>query len=1185
MSLLQKQLLDVRLLGLSEKDNPKTSQAGTIVDGLNWQMTKEQRVEKRPGMNALAMLSSGGQTLSGRELASLGQELMLNDGVQWYARNPLTSQWMPRGYSAYESMQILPTIATNAECNGVDSRLQMETAVIGQTAMTFMAGGDSASDVLESGWLLTNVATGDIIIPRQPSAFANVSIGTDGHTVSPTFIGFGCNPAYTGTYQDISMIIWDNTQGFSTEQDRTIISGIPLVMDANNYTLSRGSQLTCPYAACLVGDNVWLIAYNQFIVGGSSQLVVRKITRTPGPGWNVTVSDPTVVHSLYTPYAVPMSWNYTSGGTAYLAWEDQGDCSLGESIMFAPVNISTLAVGTILNTQGDGSHTWDLCRGLSVASINGSPWVFIDMTWDGGGLTGQRSVWLWTPSGATCTLLINGAGLLTQAFHYTFEQTSEVGIGIAYPSTWQPSSFLMRVRVSGNQPSGCTFGGHLQAGDFAGRPMVLQLPNFTAGATLPLGTLNNEIAPGASGNVIVSMLSLAPAVSSTPPVQGQPVEIAGTMVAPGAALKAYDGEHITEAQFYLGPESIAATVGDGQIYYLNSANTLTQSVPTTSGVMTATVSSHAALITLQSSAGNPALTSWPAGTIPVTVTAWITGGSGSYQFGLVGGEAWLLDRLDTTTGTGYAYTDRTNVPATQTLTGTAAQYTFLVPVLALSSTLPTDALKIGLLATGNDGATLHVGYGPLYPSSITTGFPVVELGTRQYTAVAAWTDAQGRIQRSQPCPPVSCPDMQGLSTNVTVPALNFTERGSPFNLDYAITPAQIEIYRTGVNDPIFYKVASFINQINGAPLSFIDSTPDADITENEQLYTTGNAVEHWPVIGCNIVCSHQGRLFAATAANDVYFTAYLSSGEGLAFAAEYLVETEHINGPLTGLFSLDSNLILGTLTAYATMGGVGPEATGVPPYDSPMVVASGIGPRGPRSYVRIPDGVVALTEHGVQLFDRSLALQNVGLPVEPEPLAGYLPWFSAVYHPTLNQIRLFRTGLALVWDWTLNGPPGRAGQWFKWQYAVNVMATAMANLGLYYLGTNGTVYIADVGLTDNGTAYQEWVQFSVVSPAGPNSWSRLYALRLMCSAAAGSTAKVVFTPEEGNLATTDTHTLAAGGGMTNIITKPLHGKGSSMNIWIGESAASATAGLTIDAIGLLVGNKGGLGQMPVTNRM
>jgi hypothetical protein len=927
-------------------------------------------------------------------------------------------------------------------------------------------------------------------------------------------------------------------------------------------------------------------------------LVVRKVTRTLGAGWNVAVSAATVVNPLYDPLdARPMSWLYTSGGTAYLAWEDRGDCALGESIMFAPVDISTLVVGTILSTQGDGAHPWDICRGLSVASINGSPWVFIDMM----DLTASvptgfspRHVWLWHPSGATCSILLSGAGLLTQAFNYAIQDTSEIGIGIAYPSTWQPSAFLMRVRVSGNVPSGCCFGGHLHAGNFAGRPMVLQLPNFTGGAALALGTLNNQLAPGGSGTVLVTMASLAPANTSAVPVQGQPVEIAGTMVAPGAALKAYDGEHVTEAQFYLGPETMSVSAGRGDTYYIGASNSITATNLTSQSTYSATMPEPDAIVSITCAAlGLPALAKWAgrvggtgSETINLSVKCKMTGtlpGGSSY---------WLTMQCNRVTSGGVHtnYSDVMGMGDQPQIIADGAWHSIAltIPCEALTGD-PTDTLECILTCsqrTVTGGSPVfNIAYGDTDGTSISTLFSPMEIGTREYTAVAAWTDAQGRIQRSQPCPPVSITTVDPVYLNVTVPMLNITERGAPFNLDANIQPAQIEVYRTGVNDPIFYRVKTIANVINGAPVSFVDSLPDADITDNEQLYTTGNTVEHWPVIGCNIVADHQGRLFAVTADNAVYFTAFLALGEGLAFAAEYLIETEHINGQITGLLSLDSNLAIGTLSGYAVVSGVGPEATGVPSYDSPMLIASGVGPRGPRGCVRTPDGIVTVTGHGVYLLDRSLSLQNIGLPVEPEVQAGQSPWFAAAYHPTLNHVRFFRASLALIWDWTLGGPPGRAGQWMKWGYPTDVIAAAVVNGGLYYLGSNGLVYLADTGPSDNGTAYQQWIQFSVVSPAGPNSWSRLYALRLMCSAAAGSTLKIVFTPEEGNLATTDTHTLAAGSGLTNIITKPRYGKGSGMNVWIGENAASTTAGLTLDAVGLLVGNKGGAGQMPSTNRM
>ena len=1195
MSVLQKQLLDVRLLGLDEKANPRTTQMGTIVDGRNWMITKEQRIEKRLGLGAAAMLDSTGATITGgRELSSHSGELLLNDGKKWYSSNPINGAWIPRGRAAYESLRILPAAATNAECNGVDSRLQMDTAQIGRYLLTFLSGGSQADDLSESGWMLSDATTGAILLPRQTKAFQNVSMGTDGHAAAPTFVGWGCSPSYRSqTDQCISMIIWDNTAGFATAEDRTTITDVALTSDQNSYSMPLGNQLTFPYAVVLVADNTWLIAYQQEYQGGS-RLVVRKVTRTLGAGWNVTVSAATVVTSLYNSLcAIPISWSYTSGGTAYLAWEDQGDCELGESVMFAPINVSTGAVGTILNTQGDGVRNWDSCRSLSVADIGGTPWVFIDMIWHTVTLNNQRAVWLWNPSGATCSLLLNGAGLLTQAFTYAIQDTLETGIGIAYPSTWQPSAFLIRVRVSGSAPAGCCFGGHLQAGDFAGCPMALQLPHFAAGAALGIGRINNESSPGGSGTVIVAMASLAPATVATYPTQGQPVEISDTTVMPGAALKTYDGEHVTEAQFWLGPETLTVTAANTLLYLTNGG---LQVAPGVYGVLTGTVAQGdfqfgaGATIFLSTPPGWPGAGPWGGGTCTATIYARMTQlppgcDSGTVTLSLVMERCLATDPQANTTRQ-YALNANAGIVP---IDGTWGTFTFTLPATAIPAGNASDVLGlfVGVSCDATYvGALLEVSTGGTQASTVSVPLSGMEIGSREYTAVAVWTDAQGRLQRSQPSPPVSLASSVPVSISVTIPMLSITERGTPFNLDANIQAAQIELYRTGVNDPIFYRVATIPNVINGDPVEIVDIVPDADITANEQLYTTGGAVEHWPVIGCNILASHQGRLFAATADNQVYFTAYLQSGEGLAFAAEYQIETEHINGLLTGLFSLDDKLVIATAQAYAPLSGIGPEATGVPAYDSPMLVGSGVGPRGPRCYVRTPDGIAMVTNHGVQLLDRGLSLQYIGQPTEIDVYAGATPWFAAAYHPSLNQIRLFRSALALVWDWTLGGPPGRAGQWMRWTYSpADIIATASVNGSLYYLGSDGAVYTVDTGPSDNGAAFQEWIQLAVTSPAGENAWGRIFAMRLACILAAGSTLKVIFTPEEGNLAITDTQTIVAGSGMTNVITKPRYGKCSSMTIWIGENAPSTTAGITLDAIGLLVGNKGGAGRMPIANRM
>jgi hypothetical protein len=528
----------------------------------------------------------------------------------------------------------------------------------------------------------------------------------------------------------------------------------------------------------------------------------------------------------------------------------------------------------------------------------------------------------------------------------------------------------------------------------------------------------------------------------------------------------------------------------------------------------------------------------------------------------------------------------TGYSAAQTITTTPTTYTLVAgevstPVGAAAPNIG-DRLRFTLGATGDPGVTMYVQVGGPNGAVLDTLFPVSYPGTRAYVALAAWTDARGRLQRSQVCQPTALNSNNGFVATLAVPTISITERDPLTNLDAGIQPAQIEIYRTQSNSATFYRVATLANAVNGAALSYLDLSLDTDITANEQLYTTGGGVNHWPVIGSTLVAQHQGRVFVTTADNQVVFSAYAQSGEGLAFAAEYQVETEHIRNVITALLSLDDKLVICTSTAYAVLNGIGPEATGLPPYDSPMMVFAGIGPISQRACARTPTGVVMVTAHGAHLFDRGLNLEYVGIQVEADVPAG-ITWYTAAFHPQKNQVRLFGDSFATVYDWTLQGPPGRVSQFFKWSYSVTVVACAISAAQLYYLGSDGNVYMADVGYSDAGAAYQEWIQISVLSPTGQNAWGRVYAVRFTCAIANGSTLQLLLTPEDGNLSVTDTMTLA--GPLTNAIAKPRYGKGSAMTMKLSENAATTTAGVTLDAIGLSVGTKGGLGRMPAGSKM
>lgn len=1176
MAVLQKQVLDVRLLGLDEKSNPRTAQPGTIVDGRNWTMNKEGRIEKRPGMSALVMQDAAGNAVSApRELSALGDELVLSNARKVYARNPISGEWIRRGYSAYERMDIMPALATTAECNGIDSRLQMDSAQIGRFVLTcaYCVDGTIYGDFTRSGWFLMDSTTGETLVPLQTLSAVGAHVGTDGATGTQTFVVFSCVGAC------ITAVVWDASTGYKTVLGAAnIISDVDTTVDPNTYTLTTNGAASAPYAVVRVAANTWLVAYMQT---GSQNIVVRKVTRTSG--YSFTVS------SAYTdgtrfdyPNALALSWAYTSGSTAELVACSSNNDVANSHIRHWPVTVATGAVGTIDSIAPTG---WYSCRGVSGISFGGTSSFFFDVTTT----AGTRNVYMWSLGQSSATVLFADAGLLTQAFVPSVGDSDEIGLGISYMSTWQPSAFFMRVHVTAGNWTTFSIGAHLQNGNFAGRAMSQHLPN--GGGPLALGILNNPTSLGGSGTVLTALAYLTPPTHAT---VSPPCEIGDALLLPGAALKTYDGVHVTEAAFPLGPESISAVESTGGIFFnVTTAGGLTSSLaPSVDSDLTATFATQSgqsvAAIEIDSPPGSPGLTVFAAGTAVYDIWVKVSNPTGGVTYTLsYGGEMALLLYKKSADGA-YQGWQSSSSPSTTILTTSWQHVTLSIPVSLLSSAV-TDVVAMVVNAsasslTGN-GAVLHVATGPTMPATLTTPLPVLELGTREYCALASWTDAKGRIQRSQVCMPSAATTVNGLANTVTVPMVNITERDALTNLDANIHPAQIEVYRTQVSSSIFYRVAVVTNVVNGDDVAITDRSPDAEISANETLYTTGGVVENWPTIGCNLVASHQGRVFVATADGKVFFSAYCQSGEGLAFAAEYQVETEHVRGALTALLSLDDKLVIATATTYAVLAGVGPEATGLPPYDSPMLVGSGIGPISQRACARTPDGVIMVTAHGAQLFNRGLSLSYVGIQAETD-VPGSASWYAAAFHPVKNQVRLFADSLATVYDWTLAGPPGRASQVFKWTYSTTIVAAAISAGSLYMLGSDGVVYLADVGTSDAGTAYQEYVQLSVVSPVGPNAWGRIYAMRLACTIAASGVLKVVFTSEENNLSSTDTNTITApSGGLQHVIAKPRYGKCSIMQIWIGENAASTGAGITLDAIGLLVGNKGGLGRLPAASRL
>lgn len=1181
MATLQKQPMDVRLVGLDEKANPRVPiQPGIIVDGSNWTMDKDGRVKKRPGLTALAMLDSDGASVTGgRELSALGDELVLATRDKVYGRDAASGAWAPRGRRAYESARIWSASATNAPCDGVDSLLQVDSAVIGRYVLLLASGGNKVGGESESGWMLLDGTSGAVLQSKTatPAGYFGF-IASDTGEATPRFIAFACEKGTT----NLRVGEWDaDHRGVTWSAMITDLDDIP---DRNTYGLQPYGPQAAPYAVVRVAANAWLIAYQQT---GGGHFVVRRLDRGGPNAFSLSTAS-TIESNLPSTSLVP-AWSYAAGAsTATVVGMYYG------TLYYGLVNVGTLAVSGTGNVEPSqwtctGAAPLDkpFCRGITGITVGATAYFFCDvMVYTG---AWSRSIWVWG-LGAGPTMVVKNAGLLCHANQWSTAESGEIALGVAHVSSWQPSAFILRLKVAAGVWSWMSIGAHLCAGDYAGRACSNLLPRLDSNA-LALGILNEPVSLGGPGTVLLKVAKIGYADAST--ACSQPAEIAGSLLMPGACLKSYDGQHVTEAAFPLGPETMsvaesaigdtfAADVNKVLVAYPNVIGDDNSSPAPAEGTISATFTGGVATFSLLTPAGYPGVASWPAGTFYLDL--WVR------VLDAVGGHTYLFERgaaaetyMLKTSGSSLAWQNATATAVS--LTDTWQRVTWSIAVKALSGATTADRLEIVMKATSSDTSTetgiFQVAVGGAMAPVFSAPLPVIETGTRLYRACLAWTDSKGRTQRSQICPSISHTNAYGRTNAVTLPMTTVTERSPVTNLDALIHPAVIEVYRTESAGTTFYKIGQITNTPNAADAVLYDRLTDDDLVANAQLYTTGNTVEMWPPIGCNIVASHQGRAFVSTIDNRVFFTAFATDGEGLAFAAEFTADTGHLPGLITALLSLDDKLAICSAAAVASLTGIGPELTGTPVYDSPMVIGTQFGPIGQRSCVRVPTGIAMVTTHGVYMMDRGLSFSWTGAQVNDDAPGSYA-WTAATYTPGGDQIRFSTTGLVLAHDLTLPAPPNRAGQWLRWAHPTNVWAWAISAGTLYQLQSNGFVYQSDSGLTDYGTSYQEWIKLAIISPAGPNGWSRIYRAELTCDVASGSTLKLGFTNDDFGL-TENAATLA--GPIKHAAAEPRYGQCSRMTLWIGESAATATAGFTLDAIGLLVGVKGGLGRLGAANRM
>lgn len=249
-------------------------------------------------------------------------------------------------------------------------------------------------------------------------------------------------------------------------------------------------------------------------------------------------------------------------------------------------------------------------------------------------------------------------------------------------------------------------------------------------------------------------------------------------------------------------------------------------------------------------------------------------------------------------------------------------------------------------------------------------------------------------------------------------------------------------------------------------VTFIDGMSDADLIEQEELYTNGGVLSNDPAAmdGAAIAVG-KGRLFFTDPSDPhlVRYTQELADGFAAEFAAPLALRVDPYGGAIVGLHVQDDVVLVFKESAIYAFGGPGPlAAPSIDPslaFTPAALITGDVGLEDPRSIAYTPVGSVFKSNKGIQLLDRSRQLIDLGGPVEAFDA-------FAVRRATLlpDQSRvLFLTddadGRALLYDYEHK-------QWSTFTNHLGVDACIVG--GVYrYLRTDGRVFVEEPGTFDD----------------------------------------------------------------------------------------------------------------------
>ena len=377
--------------------------------------------------------------------------------------------------------------------------------------------------------------------------------------------------------------------------------------------------------------------------------------------------------------------------------------------------------------------------------------------------------------------------------------------------------------------------------------------------------------------------------------------------------------------------------------------------------------------------------------------------------------------------------------------------------------------------------------------------PAVASKTFNYIAVYNYYNGQGEIERSTPSPAVQITTAAN-TTYVAILAKNFIGTYKDFFYDDPLTSfvqsyvTEVVLYRTTNGGTVFYRVSSVSNYLFNQGVNISDAASDADIINNEILYTSGGVLESDSTPNAKFSTAGGNRLFLGglEEEDEIAYSNKQIFGEAVSFSDFYRIRISSgasaDKSPMSALGYLDGKLIIFRQNSIYFIQGDGPNDTGAgATFTDPEIVSSDVGCVDPRSVLNGPNGLMFKSRKGIYLLDRGLQTSYIGAAVEDFNLEGIC---SALVSDKFNEARFYTEGgNCLVYNFLFNS-------WSTFQVQTSVNADIWANNPVSIIGGLPFKEVEE-SFIDDVSPYSVFVITPWLKLSGLQDFGRIYSLNIL----------------------------------------------------------------------------------------